>query len=65
MAKWYRPVDRDQPFSLPSDMREWLPEDHPVWLVITVVADHLDSSAFRARRRTGGRARPGMTRTCW
>ena len=54
MAKWYRRVDRDQPFLLPPDMREWLPEDHPVWLVITVVADHLDTSAFHARRRTGG-----------
>jgi len=54
MAKWYRPVDRDQPFLLPPDMREWLPEDHPVWLVITVVADHLDTSVFHARRRTGG-----------
>src|SRR6516165_1789544 len=54
MAKWYRPVDRDQPFLLPPDMREWLPGDHPVWLVITVVAGHLDTSAFHARRRTGG-----------
>ena len=54
MAKWYRPVDRDQPFLLPPDMREWLPGDHPVWLVITVVADHLDTSAFHARRKTGG-----------
>jgi transposase len=54
MAKGYRPVDRDQPFLLPPDMREWLPGDHPVWLVITVVADHLDTSAFHAGRRTGG-----------
>ena len=54
MAKGYRPVDRDQPFLLPPDMREWLPPDHPVWLVITVVAGHLDTSAFHARRRTGG-----------
>jgi transposase len=54
MAKGYRPVDRDQPFLLPPDMREWLPADHPVWLVITVVADHLDTSAFHAGRRTGG-----------
>jgi transposase len=53
MAKRYRPVDRDQPFLFPPDMREWLPRDHPVWLVITVVADHLDTSAFHARRRTG------------
>ena len=37
MAKGYRPVDRDQPFLLPPDMREWLPADHPVWLVIRAV----------------------------
>jgi len=54
MAKGYRPVRRDQPFLLPPDMREWLPGDHPVWLVIEAVEDHLDTSAFHARRRTGG-----------
>jgi transposase len=59
MAKGYRPVDRDQPFLFPPDMREWLPADHPVWLVITVVEDHLDTSAFHARRRTGGAGTAG------
>jgi len=59
MAKWYRPVDRDQPFLFPPDMREWLPEDHPVWLVIRVVAGHLDTSAFHARRKTGGAGTAG------
>jgi transposase len=59
MAKGYRPVDRDQPFLFPPDMREWLPGDHPVWLVITVVEDHLDTSAFHARRRTGGAGTAG------
>jgi len=54
MAKGYRPVQRDQPFLLPPDMREWLPADHPVWLVIGAVTDHLDTSVFHARRRTGG-----------
>ena len=54
MAKGYRPVRRDQPFLLPPDMREWLPADHPVWLVIKAVDDHLDTSAFHALRRTGG-----------
>jgi transposase len=54
MAKGYRPVRRDQPFLLPPDMREWLPDDHPVWLVIRAVDDHLDTSAFHALRRTGG-----------
>src|ERR1700722_1015299 len=54
MAKGYRPVDRDQPFLLPPDMRDWLPGDHPVWLVIRVVEGHMDTSAFHARRKTGG-----------
>ena len=53
MAKGYRPVQRDQPFLLPPDMREWLPEDHAVWLVIGAV-DRLDTSAVHAVRRTGG-----------
>ena len=59
MAKGYRPVDRDQPFLFPPDMREWLPADHPVWLVITVVEDHLDTSAFHLCRRTGGAGTAG------
>src|SRR5215472_6093155 len=54
MAKGYRPVRRDQPFLLPPDMREWLPEDDPVWLVIEAVDGHLDTAAFHAVRRTGG-----------
>ena len=59
MAKGYRPVDRDQPFLFPPDMREWLPGDHPVWLVIRVVEEHLDTSAFHARRKTGGAGTAG------
>src|SRR4051795_2854140 len=59
MAKGYRPVDRDQAFLLPPDMREWLPGDHPVHLVIAVVEDHLDTSAFHAGRKTGGAGAAG------
>src|SRR5580700_9303532 len=59
MAKGYRPVDRDQPFLFPPDMREWLRPDHPVWLVITVVAGHLDTSVFHAGRKTGGAGAAG------
>jgi transposase len=59
MAKRYRPVDRDQAFLFPPDMREWLPADHPVHLVITAVEDHLDTSAFHAARRTGGAGTAG------
>jgi transposase len=59
MAKGYRPVDRDQPFLFPPDMREWLPPDHPVWLVIRAVGEHMDTSAFHAGRRTGGAGAAG------
>jgi transposase len=58
MAKGYRPVDRDQPFLFPPDMREWLPEDHPVWLVIRAVG-LMDTSAFHAGRKTGGAGTAG------
>jgi transposase len=58
MAKGYRPVDRDQPFLLPPDMRQWLPAGHVVWLVIEAVR-RLDTSVFHARRRTGGAGAAG------
>jgi transposase len=59
MAKRYRPVDRDQPYLFPPSMRDWLSEDHPVWLVITAVEDHLDTSVFHAARKTGGAGAAG------
>ncbi len=59
MAKGYREVPRDQLYLLPPDRRDWLAADHPVWLVITVVTDHLDTSAFHAFRRTGGAGAAG------
>jgi len=58
MAKGYRPVDRDQVFLFPPDMREWLPEDHPVWLVIAAV-EQLDTSVFHAGRKLGGAGTAG------
>ena len=58
MAKGYRPVVRDQGFLLPPDMREWLPGDHPVWLVIGAVGQ-MDTSAFHAGRKTGGAGAAG------
>ncbi|SEC70452.1 transposase [Rhodococcus koreensis] len=59
VAKRYRPVNRDQQFLLPPDMREWVPPTHPVWTVIEIVDEHLDTSAFHASRRTGGAGRAG------
>src|SRR5690242_4619160 len=63
MAKGFRPVVRDQQFLLPVDMREWLPDEHLVWLVLDVVAE-LDLSVLRSRYALGGVGRqaydPGM-----
>lgn len=59
VAKGYRPVDRDQQFLIPPDMREWLPAEHPVWTLIDIVDTHLDTSVFHAGRRLGGVGRAG------
>jgi transposase len=65
MAYGYRPVDRDQPFLLPPDLRDWLPAGHLAWFVIDAVAV-LDLSGFAVRptpaKSAAGRAAydPGM-----
>jgi len=53
MAKGFRPVDRDQPFLLPPDVREWLPAGHLVWFVIDAVAA-LDLSRWVVRQTPRG-----------
>jgi transposase len=58
MAKRYRPVQRDQGFLFPPDMREWLPDGHPVWLVIAAV-ERMDTRAFHRWRKTGGAGAAG------
>jgi transposase len=58
VAKSYRPVQRDQPFLLPPDMRDWLPADHVVWFMLETV-EALDTSAFHASRRLGGTGTAG------
>jgi transposase len=47
---------RDQPLLLPVDMREWLPEDDLVFVVLDAVAA-LDLGGFRRRYRAGGHGR--------
>lgn len=63
MAHGFKPVDRDQAFLLPPDLRDWLPQDHLARFVVRVV-DELDLSEVRAGFRLGGRGRqaydPGM-----
>jgi transposase len=47
---------RDQPLLLPVDMREWLPEDDLVFVVLDAVAT-VDLGAFYARYRADGHGR--------
>ena len=53
MAYSYKPVDRDQLFLLPPDMREWLPKSHLAWFVLDVV-EHLDTSALHVGHPNDG-----------
>lgn len=56
MANTFLPVDRDQRFLLPVDMREWVPPDHLVWFLIEVVG-RLDLSRLETAYRLGGAGR--------
>lgn len=56
MASEFLPVDRNQPFLMPPDMRDWLPEDHLAWFVLDVVA-RVDTTVLRGRYRLGGAGR--------
>jgi transposase len=56
MATGFVPVDRDQGFLLPVDMREWLERDHLVWFLFDVVG-RLDLSGLRSAYRLGGSGR--------
>lgn len=58
MARDYRPVDRDQQFLLPPDMRSWLPAEHLVWFIVEVIRE-LDLSALHAKSKRGGTGREG------
>jgi transposase len=49
--------DRDQPFLLPPDLRDWLPADHLAWFVLDVV-DQLDLGPFLRAYRADGHGHP-------
>src|SRR6186997_2725167 len=57
MAPSFVACDREQPFLLPPDVRDWLPEDHFVWFVLDAV-ERIDMAAFYAAYRRDGRCRP-------
>jgi transposase len=56
MAQNFLACDREQPFLLPPDVREWLPEDHLAWFVIDAVGV-MDLAAFYAAYREDGHGR--------
>jgi transposase len=61
LRSWFMPQNfifpqRDQPLLMPVDMREWLPEDDLVFVVLDAVAT-LDLGEFRLRYRADGHGR--------
>jgi transposase len=56
MAQNFLACDREQPFLLPPDVREWLLEDHLAWFVIDAVGV-MDTSRFYAAYREDGHGR--------
>ena len=49
--------DRDQPFLLPPDLRDWLSDDHLAWFILDVV-DQLDLGVFYQAHRADGHGHP-------
>lgn len=62
MSHGFVPVDRDQQFLLPPDLRAWLPADHEVWFVIDLV-ERLDLSALEKTYRLGRQGRAPVSPT--
>jgi len=56
MSQNFLACDRNQPFLLPPDVREWLPEEHLAWFVIDAVGV-MDTSPFYAAYREDGHGR--------
>jgi hypothetical protein len=56
MSQNFIGCDRDQAFLMPVDMREWLPEDHLVWLVLDAVAE-MGLAVFYGDYRDDGHGR--------
>jgi transposase len=49
--------DRDQPFLLPPDLRDWLPAGHLAWFILDVV-DQIDLAPFYRAHRDDGHGHP-------
>jgi transposase len=57
MAYNFLGCDRDQPFLLPPDLRDWLPAGHLAWFILDVV-DQLDLAPFYRAHRNDGHGHP-------
>jgi hypothetical protein len=57
MAHNFLRGDRDQPFLLPPDLRDWLPDGHLAWFILDVV-DQLDLQPFYRAYRDDGHGHP-------
>src|SRR6266699_4300419 len=57
MAYTFLRGDRDQPFLLPPDLRDWLPEGHLAWFILDVV-DQLDLAHLYQQHRADGHGHP-------
>lgn len=53
MAMNFLVCDREQPFLMPPDPRDWLPEDHLAWFLLASV-EQMDLSAFCCSYRVDG-----------
>src|SRR4051812_17067939 len=50
----YAPFDRDQPFLLPPDLKDWLPEDDLAHFIVAA-AERVRLGTFRTNRQAGGK----------
>jgi transposase len=57
MAYNFLRAERDQPFLLPPDLRDWLPAGHLAWFILDVV-DQLDLAPFYQAHRDDGHGHP-------
>jgi transposase len=57
MAYNFVRCERDQPFLLPPDLRDWLPDGHLAWFILDVV-DQLDLAPFYLAHRDDGHGHP-------
>jgi hypothetical protein len=60
MPQNFLACDRDQELLLPPNLREWLPEDHFAWFVLSAV-DEMDLRPFYAAYRSDGHGRAART----